>query len=210
MIMMPLVSSATFDPQSDYTYSVLNEASSNRSPIGPTTCSRACLFDSSPTSSRAYGISSESPYPRFSGPANVALPANVFPSPTNVQHHLSNYISEALLSSTDFTVWDRPWAPNEDVRAGCCNDSINRQELGRLRYSGEPLVDRTRKNPLKRIEEQGGGLFELDWRERACLLRQLVDWQRELSGGCNADGSDAFRSYSINHQPRKQGHGAKG
>ena len=99
---------------------------------------------------------------------------------TNIQSHLSNFISDMLLHSTDFTVWDRPWAPNEEARAGCCNKSADRHELGRLRYVGEPLVERARKNPIKRIEEQGGGLFELDWRERAKLLRQLVDWQCEF------------------------------
>ena len=96
---------------------------------------------------------------------------------TNIQHHLSNYIHDMLLNSTEFTVWDRPWAPNEEARSSCCSDSDDRKELGRLRYIGEPLEVRANKNPLKQIEQRGGGLFELDWRERAKLLRQMVDWQ---------------------------------
>lgn len=98
---------------------------------------------------------------------------------TNIQHHLSNYISEQLLSSTEFTVWDRPWAPNEEARGGCCNKTPGRTELGRLRYAGEPPGERVERNPLRQIEKKGGGLFELDWRERASMLRQLVDWQCE-------------------------------
>lgn len=94
-----------------------------------------------------------------------------------IQGSLSNYISDQLLNTTEFTVWDRPWASNEEVRGGCCNDASNRTELGRLRYYGEPPQDRVEKNPIKRMVDQGGGLFELDWRERAKLLRQLVDWQ---------------------------------
>ena len=94
-----------------------------------------------------------------------------------IQGAISNYISDHLLNSTEFTVWDRPWASNEEVRGGCCNDAKNRTELGRLRYYGEPPEDRVEKNPIKRMVDQGGGLFELDWRERAKLLRQLVDWQ---------------------------------
>ncbi|KAK4684593.1 hypothetical protein P7C73_g5580, partial [Tremellales sp. Uapishka_1] len=97
---------------------------------------------------------------------------------TNIQAHLSNYITDMLMGSQEFTVWDRLWAPNEEARGGCCNSSSERKELGRLRYSGEPLQARAAKNPIKQIEEKGGGLFELDWRERSKLLRQLVDWQR--------------------------------
>ncbi|EIW67671.1 hypothetical protein TREMEDRAFT_14561, partial [Tremella mesenterica DSM 1558] len=96
---------------------------------------------------------------------------------TNIQLHLSIYIHEMLLNSTEFTVWDRPWAPHEEARSGCCNPSEQRKELGRLRYVGEPLETRTYKNPLKQVEKRGGGLFELNWRERAKLLRQMVDWQ---------------------------------
>lgn len=98
----------------------------------------------------------------------------------NIQSSLSNYISDQLLNSAEFTVWDRPWAANEEVRGPCCNDADNRTELGRLRYYGEPPQDRVDKNPIKRMMEKGGGIFELDWRDRAKLLRQLVDWQCEL------------------------------
>jgi hypothetical protein len=99
---------------------------------------------------------------------------------TNVQTHLSNYITDQLLSSPEFTVWDRPWAPNEEARGSCCTDAPDRQEWGRLQYSGEPIADRAKKNPIFQAEQRGGGLFELSWIERAKLLRQLVDWQREL------------------------------
>ncbi|WVO18106.1 hypothetical protein L204_105808 [Cryptococcus depauperatus] len=78
-------------------------------------------------------------------------------------------------------VWDRPWPLNEENRASCCTNDPFRSELGRLRYYGEPTWDRAKKNPLKRMEEKGGGLFELDWRERVRLLRQLVDWQLTYS-----------------------------
>jgi len=127
------------------------------------------------------------------------------PSCTNIQSHLSNYISDAFLNSSEFTVWDRPWAPNEEVRAGCCNPSTDRHELGRLRYAGEPLAERAGRNPIKQIEQRGGGLFELDWRERAKLLRQLVDWQRESSFPDGADGSRTIRPYSIDHKSYQQG-----
>ncbi|ORX37258.1 hypothetical protein BD324DRAFT_625436 [Kockovaella imperatae] len=100
---------------------------------------------------------------------------------TSIQHHLSAYISYALLNDRDFTVWDRPWAPNEQARGSCCNSSPERSELGRLRYEGEPLEEREKKNPIKQVEERGGGLFELSWSERAKLLRQLVDWQLAYS-----------------------------
>jgi hypothetical protein len=33
------------------------------------------------------------------------------------------------------------------------------------------------------IEEKGGGIFEMDWYERAKLLRQMVDWQCECGVG---------------------------
>lgn len=74
-------------------------------------------------------------------------------------------------------MWDRPWPINEENRGPCCNDDPDRAELGRLRHQGEPAADRAQRNPLKKMEEKGGGLFELDWAERARLLRQLVDWQ---------------------------------
>jgi hypothetical protein len=51
-------------------------------------------------------------------------------------------------------------------------------ELGRLRYFGEPLNERVAKNPIKKQIEKGGGIFEMDWRDRVKMLRQLVDWQR--------------------------------
>lgn len=99
---------------------------------------------------------------------------------TNVQSHVSNYISDMLLNSSEFTVWDRAWAPSEEARGDCCNKTPTRLELGRLRGPGEDKSARVKKNPLVQIERRGGGLFELDWYERARLLRQLVDWQREL------------------------------
>jgi hypothetical protein len=68
-------------------------------------------------------------------------------------------------------VWDRPWAPHEEARGSCCTDNPERAEMGRLR------------NPIKVIEEKGGGIFEMDWHERAKLLRQLVDWQCECGVG---------------------------
>ncbi|UOH80730.1 hypothetical protein LQV05_003387 [Cryptococcus neoformans] len=98
-------------------------------------------------------------------------------NPENIQSYLSNYISDQLATTSEWTVWDRPWPINEENRGSCCTDDPDRAELGRLRYQGEPAADRVRRNPLKRMEEKGGGLFELDWAERARLLRQLVDWQ---------------------------------
>lgn len=98
-------------------------------------------------------------------------------SPENIQSYLSNYISDQLATTSEWTVWDRPWPINEENRGSCCTDDPDRAELGRLRYQGEPAADRVQRNPLKRMEEKGGGLFELDWAERARLLRQLVDWQ---------------------------------
>jgi hypothetical protein len=80
-------------------------------------------------------------------------------------------------------VWDRPWAPHEEARGSCCTDNPERAEMGRLRYPGEPLGDRAARNPIKVIEEKGGGIFEMDWHERAKLLRQLVDWQCECGVG---------------------------
>ncbi|KAL1413154.1 hypothetical protein Q8F55_000903 [Vanrija albida] len=112
---------------------------------------------------------------------------------TNIQSHLSNYISDMLLNSSEFTVWDRPWPPNEEARGGCCNPSEERLELGRLRYPGEDPKERVLRNPLKQIEARGGGLFELDWHERARLLRQLVDWQ--------LTHSDAIRAIIKEHEP---------
>ena len=135
---------------------------------------------------------------------SVAADQTSFFSCTNIQTHLSTYISDMLLNSPDFTVWDRPWAPNEEARAGCCNLSEGRYELGRLRYAGEPLADRLGKNPIKRMAETGGGLFELDWRERAKLLRQLVDWQREFACVIGLTESGVFRADPHDHQPGVQ------
>lgn len=105
-----------------------------------------------------------------------------------------------LLNSSEFTVWDRPWPPNEEARGGCCNPSEERLELGRLRYLGEDPKDRVLRNPLKQMEARGGGLFELDWHERARLLRQLVDWQCECrSRGAGLIASDAFGCHSCHH-----------
>lgn len=77
-------------------------------------------------------------------------------------------------------MWDRPWAPNEEARGACCITASDRLELGRLRYPGEPASERLERNPMKKIMDRGGGVFELDWRERVKILRQLVDWQRAL------------------------------
>jgi hypothetical protein len=107
--------------------------------------------------------------------------SSLYLSPTNIQHHLSNHISDQLLGPSEFTVWDRPWAPNEEARASCCTQASDRTELGRLRYAGEPPAERVSRNPLVKAAERGGGLFELHWRERAGLLRQLVDWQCEYT-----------------------------
>jgi len=95
----------------------------------------------------------------------------------NIQNQLSNYFNDQLLNSTEFTVWDRAWAANEEVRGGCCNSAEDRMELGRLRYIGEPVNERVGKNPIKKQVDKGGGIFEMDWRDRAKMLRQLVDWQ---------------------------------
>lgn len=96
---------------------------------------------------------------------------------TNIQGSLSNYISDMLETSPEFTVWDKPWLPNEDARGSCCTTEADRLMRGRLREPDEDRKERVRRNPLKQIEAQGGGLFELDWHDRAKLLRQLVDWQ---------------------------------
>lgn len=98
-------------------------------------------------------------------------------SAETVQSSLSNYITDQLLNSPEFTVWDRAWPANEEVRGGCCNSARDRTELGRLRYIGEPVSERAAKNPIKQQVDRGGGIFEMDWRERIKLLRQLVDWQ---------------------------------
>lgn len=50
-----------------------------------------------------------------------------------------------------------------------------------MRPLGEDPKERVKRNPIKQMEEKGQGIFELDWQERAKLLRQLVDWQRELA-----------------------------
>ncbi|WWD18646.1 hypothetical protein CI109_103099 [Kwoniella shandongensis] len=95
----------------------------------------------------------------------------------NIQSQISNYITETLTNTSEWTVWDRTWPINEEDRGECCSTDPHRDELGRLRYYGEPKSARAKLNPLTKIEEQGGGLFELEWVERAKLLRQLVDWQ---------------------------------
>ncbi|WVR06507.1 hypothetical protein IAU60_003538 [Kwoniella sp. DSM 27419] len=97
--------------------------------------------------------------------------------PENIQAQVSNYISDKLTNTSEWTVWDRGWPINEEDRGMCCIDDPYRTELGRLRYAGESMSTRGEKNPLKRIEKLGGGLFELDWKERVRILRQLVDWQ---------------------------------
>ncbi|BEI86219.1 hypothetical protein CcaverHIS002_0605060 [Cutaneotrichosporon cavernicola] len=97
---------------------------------------------------------------------------------TNIQSHLSNYISDMLLNSQEFTVWDRPWAPHEEARAECCNKSADRGLLGRLRGPNEDKQTRVKKNPIAQIEKKGGGNIRARLvRARARLLRQLVDWQ---------------------------------
>ncbi|WVF68996.1 hypothetical protein IAT40_003770 [Kwoniella sp. CBS 6097] len=98
-------------------------------------------------------------------------------NPENIQSLLSAYITDQLTNSTEWTVWDRGWPINEADRGSCCTSNPHRGELGRLRYPGEPLNERAAKNPIRQIEEKGGGIFELDWKERVKMLRQLVDWQ---------------------------------
>ncbi|KAL7423050.1 hypothetical protein Q5752_002349 [Cryptotrichosporon argae] len=120
---------------------------------------------------------------------------------TNVQAHLSSYITEHLHYSPEFTVWDRPWPAHEDARGPCCSDQPNRLELGRLRYAGEEPIERTKRNPIRQVEERGGGLFELDWRERAALLRQLVDWQLTHSDAVRAV---IAREYKVEPKGRKR------
>jgi hypothetical protein len=107
----------------------------------------------------------------------MARQAELIKRAETIQNSLSNYINDQLLNSTEFTVWDRAWAANEEVRGGCCNSAEDRMELGRLRYFGEPLNERVAKNPIKKQVEKGGGIFEMDWRDRVKMLRQLVDWQ---------------------------------
>jgi len=111
----------------------------------------------------------------------VALRIELIKRAETIQNSLSNYINDQLLNSTEFTVWDRAWAANEEVRGGCCNSAEDRMELGRLRYFGEPLNERVAKNPIKKQIEKGGGIFEMDWRDRVKMLRQLVDWQCMLT-----------------------------
>ncbi|OCF46019.1 hypothetical protein I317_00107 [Kwoniella heveanensis CBS 569] len=98
-------------------------------------------------------------------------------NPENIQSQLSAYITDQLMNSTEWTVWDSGWPINEADRGSCCTSNPHRTELGRLRYPGEPLNQRAARNPIKQIEEKGGGIFELDWKERIKMLRQLVDWQ---------------------------------
>ncbi|KIR57050.1 hypothetical protein I315_00211 [Cryptococcus gattii Ru294] len=119
----------------------------------------------------------------------------------NIQSYLSNYISDQLATTSEWTVWDRPWPINEENRGPCCNDDPDRAELGRLRHQGEPAADRAQRNPLKKMEEKGGGLFELDWAERARLLRQLVDWQLTHSEHIRAIINNAKRGPEI--KPKK-------
>lgn len=105
--------------------------------------------------------------------------ANEPPRDENIQSHLSNYISDQLLNSNEFTVWDEPWPAHEDQRGACCSTVPDRLEQGRLRQPGEDPKTRVERNPIKKMEAHGRGIFELEWQERAKLLRQLVDWQRE-------------------------------
>lgn len=96
-----------------------------------------------------------------------------------IQSQLSSYISDQLRDSNEFTVWDDPWPQHEDQRGACCSTAPDRLEQGRLRQLGEDPRARVERNPIKQMEKKGQGIFELDWQERAKLLRQLVDWQRE-------------------------------
>ncbi|KAK6907994.1 hypothetical protein I203_101995 [Kwoniella mangroviensis CBS 8507] len=98
-------------------------------------------------------------------------------TPENVQQQTSNHINDQLTNTSEWTVWDRGWPINEEDRGSCCTSDPHRSELGRLRYYGEPSNARASKNPISQVEQKGGGLFEIDWWERAKLLRQLVDWQ---------------------------------
>jgi hypothetical protein len=88
-----------------------------------------------------------------------------------------------MLKTTEWTVWDAAWSPHDHKLSGCCFtdaergiDAFSAKLRGGLRAEGG-LAERGHLNPLKQMEERGGGLFELDWQERATLLRQLVDWQ---------------------------------
>ncbi|WWC70942.1 uncharacterized protein I206_104894 [Kwoniella pini CBS 10737] len=98
-------------------------------------------------------------------------------TPENVQSQLSNYIDIKLSQTSEWTVWDRGWPINEEDRGSCCTSDPFRSELGRLRYYGEPSNARAAKNPIRQVEERGGGIFELDWTEKVAILRQMVDWQ---------------------------------
>lgn len=176
------------------TDTALRAVYNNRSLLDLTIFSKESYADSSSTSNLHPNQSSEFPLP----PPVVATHRPVAPtgqgrcslcrSCSNIQKNLSEYISAHLRDSPEFTVWDRPWAPNEEARGSCCNDSEDRTELGRLRYSGEPVAERVKKNPILQVESRGGGLFELDWKDRAKLLRQLVDWQCEFRVGHSEPG----------------------
>ncbi|RSH88528.1 uncharacterized protein EHS24_001073 [Apiotrichum porosum] len=135
---------------------------------------------------------------------------------TNIQGSLSNYISDMLETSPEFTVWDKPWLPNEDARGSCCTTEADRLMRGRLREPDEDRKERVRRNPLKQIEAQGGGLFELDWHDRAKLLRQLVDWQlthaesirefikeRQPTGKRNAEVVDPLKTEPLGLDHKK-------
>ncbi|WVQ73318.1 hypothetical protein IAR50_002886 [Cryptococcus sp. DSM 104548] len=120
----------------------------------------------------------------------------------NIQSITSSYITEKLSETSEWTVWDRLWPLNEEQRASCClTDDPHRGELGRLRYPGEPMGARAARNPIKRVEARGGGLFEMDWRERVGLLRQLVDWQ--LTHSANIRDTINTASSSSTAKPKK-------
>jgi len=85
-------------------------------------------------------------------------------------------------------VWDWATAPHDEAHASCCKPDAGPERLnaGRLwddgtangSANGAAPLARDKRNPIKQMEDKGGGMFELDWYERARLLRQLVDWQR--------------------------------
>ncbi|TYJ56437.1 hypothetical protein B9479_002840 [Cryptococcus floricola] len=123
-------------------------------------------------------------------------------SAENIQSSISSYISEKLSETSEWTVWDRPWPLNEEQRASCClTDDPYRAELGRLRYPGESMGARVERNPIKRVEAKGGGLFEMDWRDRVALMRQLVDWQ--LTHSANIRDTVNTASSSSTTKPKK-------
>ncbi|WWC62776.1 uncharacterized protein I303_105373 [Kwoniella dejecticola CBS 10117] len=125
--------------------------------------------------------------------------------PENIQTELSNYIDNRLTQTSEWTVWDRGWPINEEDRGSCCTSDPYRGELGRLRYYGEHSSERAAKNPVRRAEERGGGIFELDWSERVLLLRQMVDWQLTHSDSIRDKINREFPANTRDSKAKKVG-----